>query len=134
MLVGGGLVAQQVTVGTSLAQTAVTLAVAFAHGECYGAVGVCLSQRGNDVAQHLVGVIGVFASLQHEGTESEAMARVAALQDLVAVQAVAFHMTVSSTDATVVAVVATDIADFYKSADIDVVAKMLDGFLLGCLP
>ncbi len=112
----GSLVAQQVAVGSGLAEAAEAVVASFTKRERDGAVGKLPLDVAHDVAHNIVGKPGILAALQHKGAEAELAPRAAAVENLLLAEAVALHRQVAAPYSAVEAVVLAVVADFDKAA------------------
>ena len=112
VLLRGGLVPQQVPVRAGLFQGRVAFIRPFAQGQGDGTVGVFGFDLSDDIAEHVVREVTVFAALQNERTKAQVIATADAVHDLGFTQSVSLKVGIAFTDATIVAVVLTYVGKF----------------------
>ena len=112
----GSFVAKEVAVGSGVEEALVALSRALAEGEGDGAVGVGVSDGGDDVAHTVVVEPGVFTPLHDEGAETEGVALLATFEYLLLGKAVAADVVLASAYAAVEAVVFAMVGDFDEAA------------------
>ena len=110
------LVTQQVAIGSSRAQPLVAFPRALPHRQRDGAARMGRLQRAHHAGQPLVGRRRVFPTLQHEGTEARAPARIGASQNLLTGKAIALASVVAAPDTAVVAVVLANVRELNEPA------------------
>ena len=111
---------QQITVGAGVIKSPVAFVRTLSDRKSEGTVRVAVFYGPDDIREYFVGIVTVLAALQHEGTEAEPVALVAAGKDLLFRQAVAGSILVASPYPAVIAVVSAVISELYKPPQIDV--------------
>ena len=115
----GGLVAEQIAVGSGIEHGLVICPGVFTQRQGNGAVRVA----GLDLPDQLADLINrynAFPALQHKGAKAKVPAFLTALQDLFPGKLVAVTVCVGLSDAAVDAVIPAVVSDFNESADIDI--------------
>ena len=131
-----GLLPQQIAVRAGTVPGLVACPRPLADGERHRAVRVAALDLPHEGGDPLLGVCGILAALQNEGAEAEAVALVAAVEDLPVRQPVALRVPVVAADAAVEAVVPAVVGKLDEPAQKDGVAVVrgLDrprGFIQG---
>ena len=124
----GGLVPQQIAPRTGIVIALIALARFLPDRKRDAAVRMLRSNRGDQFADFVIGVIGILAALQDKCPVAERIALFAAVENLLICQAVALCMAVARADAAVIAVVFAVVRKLDQAAQKDRIAVPFAAF------
>ena len=109
MLLVSSLVPQQIAVGTGVKELLIALLFKLSQRKRDRAVRMSFLYGADDGNYEFICIIRVLSSLQNKSAESQIVARVAACQDLLLGEAVAFCIGIAASYAAIQAIIFTDV-------------------------